>query len=81
MFFREATKHISYDTFQSQIGKMCADIRRNKEQFSDIVLVLTDQNVNKSNFWVSMLFYKSLRDIISNVYKKYQTVLKEIHLL
>lgn len=74
--FRRYTKHVSYTEFLEKIGQLCADIRKlkNDKGYSSIILLITNNMFSsstifsRSNFWVSLIFYIYLQDIITDVF-------------
>lgn len=65
--FREASRHVSLEEFTSQMAKICSNIRGISTDFTNTILVIKSDNMKKSNFWISMLFYGYLYDIITLV--------------
>lgn len=65
--FREASQHVSYNEFISQIALICSNIRQISTGFENVILAIQSNDFTKSNFWVSMLFYGYLYDIINVV--------------
>lgn len=64
--FRKYSRHVSYTEYRAKVASICASIRSQKDNYDSIVLCV-NSNMNKSNFWVAMLNYHFLNDIITDV--------------
>lgn len=65
------TKYISFDTFYTHLKKICKSYEKtyNNPQHKDTYFILiVPFKLKKSNLWVSLLAFKFLKEIISDVY-------------
>lgn len=60
--FKKYTTYIPYNTFIEKIKNICEnDILKNKRKYTKIILFIQN-NMDKSNFWISMLHYHYLNE-------------------
>ena len=65
--FKKYTKHISYNEFKETIKKTCDDIIKMKDQYKNIIMYIPFNEMKKSNFLVSLIYYYHLQEIITEV--------------
>ncbi len=64
--FRKYTRYISYSEYINKIAALCADIRSKSIDYNRIILLIPRQ-IDKSNFWVTLLHYNLINDIITDI--------------
>ncbi len=64
--FRKYTRYVSYSEYVNKIASICADIRSKSIEY-DTIILLVNNLMDKSNFWVALLHYSFLQDIITNI--------------
>ena len=66
------TRYVSFSEFMTNLKRSCLSYKKTyskKEHKDDVfILILPPFKINKSNFWVSLLAFKFLKDIIDDIY-------------
>lgn len=77
----EYTSYISFNEFINEIQTICESYIKfyNQNKFKkDVFILIVPFKLSKSNFWVSLLSFTYLKDIISDIYNDITSVYNDI---